>query len=319
MWCACIPVLIDMGKPVYIILNPLAGAGRGKSAKPQIISALQKWCGENYVLLETAGKGDAIQLSRNLVEKGATLLLVVGGDGTINEVVNGLLSAQTPPASRCELGIINCGSGAGVAQTLELPESIPDQVELIFNTAAKPIDAGIMECRDENGAAVKRFFVNECQAGFSAAVVAGVGVAQKRFGGALAFGMVSVWQLFRYEATEMYTRVDGHPAESQKMMGVVVGNGNYCAGGMQLTPGARPNDGLLDVLYIRDMNLLNRLNSFSKVYSGKHIHLGAFTLQRAGNIEIDSDLPVWIETDGELAGQTPCKINILPGAIWIRY
>jgi len=308
-----------MERSTYIILNPVAGAGRGKKEMSLLIPALSNLGHTDCVLLETAGKGDAIRLSRDVVKKGGKLIIAVGGDGTINEVINGLLSAEASPVTRCELGIINCGSGGGVAQTLGIPAGIKDQLYLIFNKPAKPLDAGLVTCTSQNGTSVERYFLNECQAGFSGAVVEEVAMTHKHFGGKLAFGMVSVFQLFRYKATEMHTRLDMCPAASQKMLGVVVGNGNYCAGGMQLTPGACPDDGYLDVLFIGEMNLVDRLINFSKVYSGNHVHSGFFSLQKARAIDIDSEWPVWVETDGELIGKTPCSINIIPGAIWMRY
>lgn len=306
-------------KRIYIILNPVAGAGRGKKAMNFLLSAISDLGRNDCVLLETQGPGDATRLAREVAEKGGTLLIAVGGDGTINEVINGLLPARISPAGPCELGIVNCGSGAGVAQTLGIPAGIKEQVQLIFNKPARALDAGLLTCRDKNGAAAGRYFLNECQAGFSGAVVKEVGMAQKRFGGRLAFGMVSISQLFRYKATQMQVRVDMRPAVAQKMLGVVIGNGNYCAGGMQLTPGARPGDGYLDVLLMGEMNLPDRLTSFSRVYSGNHVHARAFSLQKARTIEIDSEAPVWVETDGELIGRTPCRIDIVPGAVWVRY
>lgn len=303
-----------MTEKIYIVANPVSGAGKGKL----VIEHLKTLFGNDSwaVVSETTHKGHGILLAKLAVEAGANLVIVVGGDGTINEVVNGMLLARAPV---CDLGIVNCGSGAGVAQTLGLPDSVDGQLERIFQTAAKPYDVGKVTCADKNGASIDRFFVNECQAGISGAIVSKVGLAHKKLGGSLAFGLASVWELCRYKATRMRVDLDGKAGVAQPMLGVVTGNGNYCAGGMQLTPGALPADGGLDVLSIRDMNLYHRLRTFSQVYAGNHIRSGYYSLQRAQTISIASDRPVWVETDGELTGKTPCTISVLPGAIRVRY
>lgn len=300
-------------------MNPVAGGGRGQALQTQIVAELDKKFPQGYELALTSEPGSAIQLAREAAKQGARLLIAMGGDGTINEVVNGLFDHQKPLNPYCELGILNCGSGGGLAQTLGLPAGIADQLELICRAPAKPLDVGIVRFQNSNGEPAERLFVSECQGGIGGAVVSRVGMKHKRLGGTLAFGMVAISELLHYRATQMTTRVDGRVPQAKYRIGFTVGNGRFCAGGMQLTPGALPDDNWLDILQIDEMNLLNRLVNFSKVYSGRHIRSPFFTLQQAKTIEIDSDPPVWFETDGELIGKTPCRIGILPAAIRVRY
>lgn len=303
-----------MAEKIYIVANPVSGAGKGKV----VLQRLKMLLGNDsdHVVFETTHQGHGMLLAKLAVEAGADLIIAVGGDGTINEVVNGMFAAREPA---CDLGIVNCGSGAGVAQTLGLPVDVDGQLERIFHNTAKPYDVGKVSCVDENGVSIHRFFANECQAGISGAIVSKVGMAHKKLGGSLAFGLVSVLELLRYKATPMRVDLDGRLGVVQPMLGVVTGNGSYCAGGMQLTPGAHPADGQLDVLSIRDMNLYHRMHTFSQVYAGNHIRSGYYALQRAQTLTIVSDRPVWVETDGELIGKTPCSISILPGALRVRY
>ncbi len=308
-----------MIRDTYVIYNPIAGAGKAKAAWNLLQPELDKWCAETYTLLETTQKGDAIAFARRIAHGGGGLIIVVGGDGTINEVANGLLSAGEAAAARCELGIINAGSGGGLAQSLGLPADVSDQVALIFQQPAKPLDAGLTTCLDDQGNVVERYFVSECQAGIGGAVVSEVGLGRKRLGGSIGFGIGAVSQLIRYRAQETHIRLDDTTAVSRRMLGIVVGNGNYCAGGMQLTPGARTDDGFFTVLLIGQMNLLTRLYTFSKVYEGAHIRSPHYALQQARQIEMLSEMPVWVETDGELIGKTPCTIRMLPAALRVRY
>ena len=307
--------LRKMKKAAVIIINPVAGGGRGRKLIHLLEPEFEKMFGEEYELQITQGTGHASQLARQAVEREASLILAVGGDGTLNEVVNGML--HNGPNS-CELGILNCGSGSGMAQTLQLPTNLSAQLEMACNTTAKPLDVGVLHYDGQNGKPAKRLFISECQAGISAYVVSRVGMKHKRFGGSIAFASVAIPALFRYRALEMTIRLDQSPAESRKLIGISIGNGNHCAGGMQLTPLAFPDDGWLDVLRIGEMALWERLVNFPKVYRGSHIHSPHFKIGRAREIEIEAEEPVWVETDGELIGKTPCRISMLPGAIQVR-
>jgi diacylglycerol kinase (ATP) len=304
---------------VHIILNPVAGGGKAKKLKNQLVHELVRRFGKNHLFMETTRKGEAIIFAREAVERGAGLIIAVGGDGTINEVVNGLLLNRKPVNDQCELGILNCGSGSGLAQTFRLPDSITDQLDVICNSTAKPLDLGFVNYIDNDNIPCERLFVSECQIGLGGSVVSRVGIKLKHFGGKIAFGSVALSHLFHYKASQMTMILDGHPSQLKKLIGVTIGNGIYCAGGMRLTPDARTDDGLLDVLQIHEMSLLKRIMNFGKVYSGNHIHSNHFSINQAKEISIESEQPVWIETDGELLGKTPCRIGVMPGAIRVRY
>lgn len=304
---------------VHIILNPVAGGGRAGKMKSQIISELEKRFGKNYLLMETSGRGDAILFARDAAERGAGLIIAVGGDGTINEVINGLVLNRKPVNNQCELGILNCGSGSGVAQTLGLPCSISDQLDLICKSTVKPMDVGFVIYKNKNDHPCERLFVSECQIGLGGSVVSRVGIKLKHFGGRIAFGIVALSHLFHYKSSQMIMTLDQQTAESKELIGITIGNGIHCAGGMRLTPDARTDDGLLDVLQIHEMSLIKRFLNFGKVYSGSHIHSTNFSINQVKEISIDSERPVWVETDGELLGKTPCWIGVIPGAIRVRY
>jgi diacylglycerol kinase (ATP) len=309
-----------MKHKVYIVANPVAGAGKAEAVIERLPSLLQGGIGAEYRLLTTDSKGAGIELGRRAVEQGAGLIIIVGGDGTINEVVNGILSSEKFQHKGCDLGIINCGSGGGLAQSLGIPHSLEEQVDTLLNASAKPLDVGKLRFVNPDGAPAERFFVSECQAGIGGAVVTKVGAAHKQMGGLLAFASAAVAQLFHYKSKHIRVRMGDGRELSNAMLGVVVGNGRYCAGGMQLTPAARPDDGFLDVLTIGDMRLPRRLSAFSKVYSGKHIYLRDFSLTQTDAVSVESEEPLWLEADGELMGLSASyQISVCPGAIRIRY
>jgi diacylglycerol kinase (ATP) len=308
-----------MKNVAHIILNPVAGGGKTKKLKSELVREMERRFGKNYLLTETSGQGNASILARDAAKKGAVLVIAAGGDGTVNEVINGLLQNRKPVNDQCELGILNSGSGSGLAQTLGLPASISDQLDVIFNSAAKPMDVGFVDFKDMLYHSCERLFVSECQVGLGGSVVSQVGMKLKHFGGRIAFGTVALSHLFHYKASEMTMIHDQQQPVSKKLMGITIGNGIYCAGGMTLTPDACTDDGLLDVLQIHEMSLIKRFLNFGKVYSGSHIHSPRFSIRQVKEISIGSEQPVWIETDGELLGKTPCRIGIIPGVIRVRY
>ena len=308
-----------MKKGTHIILNPSAGGGKGKKFCKCLIPELEKRFGKDYLIKETSRQGDAIIFAREAVESNAGIIVAAGGDGTVNEVVNGILTAGRSLNDNFDLGILNCGSGGGLAQTLGIPDSVSDQLDLICESKPRPFDVGFVIYLDKNKNSCERYFVSECQAGIGGSVVSQVGMKLKHFGGKIAFGSVALSHLVHYKVSEMRLQVDAKTSATKKMIGVTIGNGIYCAGGMQLTPNALTDDGQLDLLGIHEMNFMTRFLNFGKVYSGNHVNSKYFSLTRAKEIYLDSGPSVWIEADGELLGKTPCRIGIVPGAIRVRY
>jgi YegS/Rv2252/BmrU family lipid kinase len=307
-----------MKMQTHIILNPVAGGGKAKKMRNQILAIVEKRFGKDYLLRETIRQGDAIFFAREIAEDGAAVIIAAGGDGTISEVVNGMMTAGNSHTAGIDLGIVDLGSGSGLSQTLGLPGSVSDQLDMILNSDAKAIDVGFVDFNDKDKMPCRRYFISECQVGIGGAVVSGVGKKLKCFGGRIAFGSVALSSILNYKASEISLRCDNRQNETKKMIGVTVGNGIYCAGGMRLTPFAQINDGMLDVLCIYEMNLLERIYNFGKVYSGKHIYSEHFSINQAKEITLDSDHPIWLEADGELLGMTPCRIGIMPKAIRVR-
>ncbi len=308
-----------MNNLVHIILNPVAGSFKGSKIEPLVRSLAEKYWPGQFELVCTRYAGEAVELAARIGAAGNSTVVAAGGDGTINEVINGLLSQQPSSGTPCTLGIINCGSGAGLAQTLHLPSAIEAQIEGITTWPSSPLDVGLISYTDPSREPRQRRYISECQIGLGGAVVSRVSTAHKRFGGKVAFGHVAVGQLFAYHSTQMELRCDGYPVFSRPLIGIVAGNGSRCAGGMRLTPDAQPFDGLLDVLSIFEMSLMQRIRSFSKVYTGQHVRLPYFDLRQAREIAIESDPPVWVESDGELLGVTPCSIRIEPGAVQVIF
>ena len=303
---------------VDIVINPAAGNGKAKRAVQSLLQLIKSSCDFELNITFTKEKNDAVSITRKAIKDGASMVIAVGGDGTINEVVNGFFQEGKPLNHLCELGIINCGTGGGFARTLNNPRSISQQIERLIQPGSSVLDLGQITCRDYSGKIVSRLFVNECQLGIGSDVASLVGKKSKIFGGTLAFGFAATALAMFMKPLKVMIGFDNEDFQEFNLIGLVVGNGTECAGGMKLTPHAKLNDGLFDVLSINDMKTVQRILNLSKVYSGRHILSPQCSIKRCRKLRVRSDIELSLESDGEMLGTSPFDIEILPSAIRVK-
>jgi YegS/Rv2252/BmrU family lipid kinase len=296
---------METGHPVGVILNPRANAGRALGLLPELAGALTAtgWRHEIYV---TTGPGDATDAARRFAEQGAELVLVVGGDGTINEVANGLLGHD-----RTCLGIIPAGRGADLMRSLGgHPRPLADLAGLRA-AAPRRIDLGLATF--VNGAS--RAFVNVAGVGFDAEVARLT--ARSRLPGRHAPYLAGLGRaLVGYRNQEMSVAVDGQRITGT-MRAVVAANGRFFGGGFQIVPGAALDDGLLDAAIISDIGRLDLVRTVPSLYRGAHTGHPCFRHLPARTIQVTTALPARVEVDGEVAGHAPVIFTVLPGALRI--
>jgi diacylglycerol kinase (ATP) len=302
----------------HVIVNPTAGGARAHKLLPTIIGEVGRVFGSEWLLRVTEYPGHATSIARSAASRGARLVIAVGGDGTIQEVVNGLFGGGCPINPDCELGIVDCGTGHGLAQSLGLPSRLEDQLDTIGLSEGLPMDLGVVTATQSDGSPAKRVFVSECQVGIGGAVVGRVGTFHKALGGAVAFGSATLATILRYKACPVSAAFREGTRVGGSCLGISFGNGSRCAGGMRLLPNARVDDGSLDVLVIRDMGIVERLVTFSRVYAGLHVDSRCCEVLRTTGVSMEAARPVPVAADGELLGATPCTIDVLPGAVRVR-
>jgi YegS/Rv2252/BmrU family lipid kinase len=304
-------------KTTLAIINPASAGGKTAKKAGEIVSKLETVIDGSLLVRETTKSLDATDFSFEAVRNGISSFIVIGGDGTIQEAVNGILNSQN--WNDCELGIVNSGTGHGFVQSIGLPESLEEQIRIAASGISKTVDLGHISFKDFDGKENSRFFINESQLGIGGAVVQRVGKNHKLLGGKLAFGLTTIETVFRHPNQLLEYEINNEMIIKHNCTGLVIANGAYCGGGMNLAPGAIVDDGELDLLIMENLSLTERFKGFSKIYSGKHIHLQKFNLRRVQSLSITSDEIVLVEADGELLGTTPCDIKIIPGAIKVRY
>jgi diacylglycerol kinase (ATP) len=303
---------------IHIVVNPRAGSGKAKKVAHTLLGKIKSNTSFDINLTFTKGKNDATVITRNAILNGASLIVAIGGDGTINEVVNGFFSDTTPINPLCELGIINCGTGGGYAKTLKMPTSLENQIDLLLKPGSTALDLGHISCIGYSGEKVSRLFVNECQTGIGSNVASYVGNKSKILGGTIAFGLAATFLALFADPLKLSVCFDNEAFQELSLIGLVVGNGTECAGGMKLTPDAKLNDGFFDVLSIKNMNVLQRMLNLSKVYSGRHVFSPHFSIQRCKRIKIRSSIGISLEGDGEILGDSPADIEIMEAAIRVK-
>jgi YegS/Rv2252/BmrU family lipid kinase len=302
----------------YVIVNPAAGSGKARYITENFSRKIREVVQGEVNFQFTAAQHHATYLAREALKKGAEKIIAVGGDGTINEVVNGFFENGIQINPDCELGIISCGTGKGFANSLKLPQSIEDQIALVGRTGFRTIDTGHVHYINKEGEPESRYYVNESQTGIGSKVASLVGSKHKVFGGPLAFGFSATIQAIILKPIELKIRFDEEPEEDLKLIGFVAGNGTECAGGMKLTPGAKLDDGLFDVLLMYNMGVITRLVNLTKVYSGKHLLSPYFAIKKCKRIKISSETKLLLEADGEMLGFPPYEFTVVPAAIRVK-
>jgi len=295
---------------VKVIVNPTAGAGRTAKKWPQISSWLKN-IGLSFEHELTESPGHAIELAKSAAEKGYKLVVSVGGDGTINEIVNGLYESGS--IRDVMLGIISTGTGSDYIRSVGLPCQFKEACQHLVNPRKLLVDLGVAEYTS-NGRKVKRLFVNFAGLGFDAEVVKATTQRFKALGSKQSYlaGLLTTFLLYRNR--EVSLKVDGK-TENRKVCTIIVSNGKYGGGSMLVAPHADPTDGFLDVLIIDDLSKPDLLWSLPRIYRGTHLTHPKVTLKKARDVYIQSIQQTSLQADGELLGETPVHFQVIPATL----
>lgn len=306
----------DSAKKKVFIVNPHAARGAVGKDWPRIKELAERRLGPFQSLLTTA-PGDATQCARLALSEGAQTLVCVGGDGTLNEVINGLMNEEGPRNPEVRLGFIPNGTGCDFRRTLCVPTNPEEALEVVANGNSRLIDVGRLAFVDETGRRRTRYFHNLASFGLGGEVDERVNRSGKRLGGFLSFMVATLVSLVRYHGKRIRLRVDDHFDEEVVVLNVAVANGQYHGGGMWVAPGADPCDGLFHVTIIGDLSLPEVLYYLPKLYNGKILQVKQVRSLSGRKVEASSDERVLLDVDGEQPGRLPVTIEIIPSALRI--
>jgi YegS/Rv2252/BmrU family lipid kinase len=293
-----------------VIVNPASASGSTGEAWPQIASDLRSQFGSFRVLF-TSRRGDAEALAGDAARKGAKLIIACGGDGTVAEVANGILSS----GKDVELGILPSGTGGDFRRTLEIPSRSRDAARVLRTGRTVRIDVGRVSYVDNNGAEAMRYFVGVASCGMSTKVIERV----KADGISFASSMLQT--AMRNEAIRLVVQLDDAHDRQLTVSNLCIANARYFGGGMKIAPDAKLTDGKFDVISVGDLSALKLFTSAPRVYLGSHLSMPEVSHTLARKVTVrpaDRDKEVALEIDGELPGKLPATFQIIPEALRVR-
>jgi YegS/Rv2252/BmrU family lipid kinase len=304
-------------KDWLVIVNPNAGNGKGKKDWEQISTYLSKH-GIAFSERFTEKKGHAITISMEAIGLGYRNILCVGGDGTLNEIVNGAFNQKLCPANEITLGLIPVGTGNDWGRMFGIPLNYEEAIMIIKDNKTMLHDIGLVSCYNDN---VKdgRYFINIAGLGFESVVVKRTNIQKDQGKGGKAIYLYNLlMSLISYKNTKAEIIIDGEKTEAN-IFSLNVGNGKYCGGGMRQTPFAVPDDGILDVTIIKGMGRLEIIRNLKILYDGTILNHPKVAGYKCKNIKVSSASILYVEADGESLGHTPAEFSIIPSGINIVY
>jgi diacylglycerol kinase (ATP) len=306
-----------------VIVNPGSAGGSTESRWARIASDLRDHFGAFEVAF-TRGPGDAIDIARTAGKDGRNFVIACGGDGTINEVANGILESEAD----VELGILPSGTGGDFRRSLNISAGIREAASQLRGGAAKTIDVGSVTFTNFEDRIVRRFFLNVSSFGLSASVIGRVKAGNKlswvparALRGKAAFAVSTIQEVVDLDFTTIRLSIDGGDEKLLNTVNFCVANARYFGGGMKIAPGAVLDDGLFDVVNIGNLNTARILMNAARLYRGSHLEMAEVNHTHARKIEVRpvrAGEEILIEVDGELPGRLPAVYQVVPNALRVR-
>jgi diacylglycerol kinase (ATP) len=304
------PASSSAERTVFLV-NPASAGGSTGRRWPEIAHRAAARGLEGDALISDA-PGRLGTLTAEAVAGGARRLVVVGGDGSVNEVVNGL-----SPEDQVEVAVIPRGTGWDFVRTFAIPRDLDGAIDVAVGGDVREIDLGVATYRTWAGEEAGSSFANVASAGISGAIAQRANESSKALGGKISYYWATLAVFFGWQTGEMHVTVDGE-SRTGKMIDAMICNGRFLGGGMMMCPEAEPDDGVFDVLLIGDVTKRDLAFVLPKTYKGKHLPHPRLELLRGRVVSVESEEPLPIELDGEQPGTTPVRLEVVPRALKLR-
>lgn len=298
------------------IINPRAGNGVVGRKLDGIKLLARKFFPEHQMLL-TVRPGQATEYARQALEAGVRQVVCVGGDGTLNEVVNGLMSLEVAKASRPQLGYLPLGAASDLAKTLGVTTNIENGLRDIATMHGRWVDVGRANFIGNDNKSTSRYFINVLSFALGGEVAGRVNKSSKAMGG-FSYLWATLTALVFFKNPLVRLRIDNKVYE-QRVWHVAIANGQYHGGGMRIAPDAKVDDGRLRMTVVGDLSFLAVLLNLPTFYNGQIYSIDEVSRFSGKRIGAESKDPVLIDIDGEQVGRLPVTAEILPLALWMIY
>jgi YegS/Rv2252/BmrU family lipid kinase len=301
-----------------LIVNPKSQGGRLGKRWVEIADTIGRAFPFDEAI--TQGPGDATRLAREALRAGAERVVAIGGDGTINEVVNGFFDERGQPvAPEASFAVIPFGTGGDFRRTLQMPTELASAAKVIAANHRRKIDVGRLEFTATAGGRAARMFANIASFGVSGVVDRLVNESGKKLG-RLSFLAASARATWSYKNQRVQLVFDGKDRVEATINTVAVANGRYFGGAMMVAPNAEVDDGMFDVIALGDFGFGDLLASGRRLFKGTHLTMDKVTARRAKIVDaepIEPSAVVELDIDGENLGRLPARFEIVPSALWV--
>lgn len=313
--------MTDPDRPFLLVVNPHAGAGRAGARLPKLAAALRAE-GGRFDVARTQGPDHAGELVRDALRAGVPGVAVVGGDGTVNEALNGFFDAQCEPvAPDAWLAPLPCGTGGDFRRTLGVSRRTDAMAARMMAARVRSIDVGLLRYHARDDSRAHRFFLNIASFGIGGLVDELVNDTPKWMGGTPAFLLGTLRAMRRYRNQRVRIRLDDGAARETRVLNCAVANGQYFGGGMHIAPKARIDDGAFDVVGLEPTSLVQQTRLTPHLYRGTLLDKPGVTWTRARRVHAEPVEPgeaVLLDVDGEAPGRLPAVFEMRPAALRLR-
>lgn len=314
----------DASNLPLVIVNPKSAGGATQTGWAASASDFRAHFGAFQVAF-TKKAGDGIELARRAAEKGRKFIIACGGDGTINEVANGILQSG---AEEAELGVLPSGTGGDFRRSLGISTEVREAAKSLREGFTKKIDVGKVSFVNHHDEQTSRYFLNVSSFGLSAAINERVKTKEifkwlpgNALRGKAKFAVSTLQEILDFEFATVRVSIDGAAEKSLNTINFCVCNSRFFGGGMKIAPDARLDDGFFDVVNIGDIKTAKIILNGYKLYRGSHLAMTEVKSMLAKRVEVSparKEQTIFLETDGELPGKLPAVYEILPRALKVR-
>lgn len=298
----------------FVIVNPAADSEKGMKHWLEIEQLLYE-LEVDFTSQITDKKGHAIEIAQHAIKSGYRKLFAVGGDGTINEVVNGIMTQTTVPTANILVGMASMGTGNDWIKTIGLSDNFKVAAKLMkTGSKTRTIDCGKVSYF-EGITQHERYFVNIAGMGYDAFVTKDAN-ENSLFKGKFQYIISVVKGLFKYDSTTVKVQLDDRIVED-RMFTLNVGNCKFAGGGMMIVPLAEPDDGVFHVTLIKDMSRMEVVKNLPGLFKGTFISHPQVECVPSRSVKVESDSPIYVEVEGEVLGHSPFEYTLYPGSIQV--
>lgn len=302
-------------KTIFIV-NPISANGRTSKRWTRLEKDLQEK-GYIFDVAYTRRPMHAVDITRNALQTGFERVIAVGGDGTINEVINGFYLGGEKISRNAALSVLPMGTGGDFTRHLNIKRDINYVYHLLEQDCKRACDIVHAKFTGWDGNPKERYYLNICDTGLGSETCASVNRSSKALGGFLSFLLAALNSLITYKNRQLTVKVDGIEVFKGKSILTAVGNGKYFGGGVKIAPHAKIDDGLLDIVVIEDMSKWELLRNLPKAYKGEHLQHPQVKYFQGETVNLQSEEKIYLELDGESPGYGNIELKLCPQGIML--